>query len=122
MNRAMREALPRGSGFVSIQALPSIKDKGIKLLSFHARASAHTVWLPIGVEWAQKVVEQLLAFPAGKYDDKCDVCGLLGRGIDQMADAALPSPDERPAALVPFTGKWLEHEEEADTRTVRYTS
>ncbi len=120
INRAMREARPAGSGFVSCEAMTSIKAKEIKLLSFHARAMAGTVHVP-RTEWGDKVIAQLIAFPAGKHDDKCDVCGLLGRGIDEMGAAALPSPEERPVNLTPFTAKWLEYTQE-EKPAVRYFS
>jgi predicted phage terminase large subunit-like protein len=113
INRAMREA-PNGEGFITCEAMPSIKDKAIKLLSFHARVSAHTVYLPVprpGRMWPQAVVDQLIGFPAGRYDDKADVCGLLGRGIDAMLEGALPSADERKPGLKPFTQEWLEYSE-----------
>jgi hypothetical protein len=34
-------------------------------------------------EWGDALIEQLIAFPSGKYDDKVDVCGLFGRILDQ---------------------------------------
>lgn len=122
INRAMREAVPPGTGFVTCEAMTSIKDKSIKLLSFHARVSAGTVYFPLprpGAMWPDAVVGQLVQFPTGKYDDKCDVCGLLGRGIDSMLDAALPSADEKQPGLKPFTAAWIEYEPKK-TPKVRY--
>lgn len=118
INRAMRE-YEGGHAYVSHEAMPSIKDKEIKLLSFHARWNSGTVWFPVRREWAQKVVDALVKFPTGKYDDKPDVCGLLGRGIDKMGTAALPSIDERRPGLVPFSAAWLEYSEQK-APTVRY--
>lgn len=118
INRSMRE-YPDGKAYVSCEAMPSIQDKEIKLMSFHARYNAETVWFPIGCDWAQKVVDQLVKFPTGKHDDKADVCGLLGRGIDKMGTAAIPSPTERRQGLKPFTAAWLEYEEKS-TPAVRY--
>lgn len=31
----------------------------------------------------ERVLSQLLTFPAGKYDDAVDVCSLMGSAIDQ---------------------------------------
>jgi hypothetical protein len=113
VDRAMREALPLGTGYVPIETLVKIADKAMKALSFHARYCAHTVWFPVprpGRMWPIAVLDQLVGFPTAKHDDKVDVLGLLGRGIDAMLEAAVPSVDERKAGIVPFTAEWLEWE------------
>lgn len=117
INRAMREA----NRYTTIQKLTSINDKGMKLSSFHARASAGTVWFPLRRPWAEAVVEQLIKFPAGKNDDKADVCGLIGRLIDMMNEPSLPERSETPN-LKPFSAAWLEYEDESKTPKVQYTS
>lgn len=117
INRAMREA----NRYTTIQKLTSINDKGMKLSSFHARASAGTVWFPLKRPWADKVVEQLIKFPAGKNDDAADVCGLIGRLIDMMNEPSLPERSETPN-LKPFSAAWLEYEDESKTPKVQYTS
>lgn len=104
--------------FFDLRSLPSMLDKVAKLQSFQGRAAAGTVWLPKDAPWAHRLVEQLCSFPAARYDDAADVCGLLGRAIDQLPVGRGP-PEERAKGLVPFTGAWLEHEEKVDT-TLRY--
>jgi predicted phage terminase large subunit-like protein len=103
---AKRDAMRRSQKFVHVEALPSIQDKAMKLQSFHARATAKTVHFP-NTKWADAVIDQLVKFPAGRYDDKADVCGLIGRGVDVMIDARVPIADTRPI-LTPYTGAWLE--------------
>lgn len=117
INRAMREA----NKFVTIETFGSIVNKAIRLESFHARVSAHQVYMPLKRKWAQRVVEQLVAFPVARYDDCADVCGLLGRGIDMMANAALPVV-ETVKQLIPFTEEWFESEDDYDKPKIRYTS
>lgn len=116
-NKAMREMKP-DPYFVDIRSLPSMADKVAKLQSFQARWSAGTIWLPKGEVWAERLVELLCAFPAARYDDGPDVCGLLGRAIDQMRVGDKP-PEARKPGLVPFTAAWLEYEEKAPSE-VRY--
>ena len=41
-------------------------------------------------DWAQRVIDQLLKFPAGKFDDAVDTCGLFGRFIDKTWKATVP--------------------------------
>jgi hypothetical protein len=104
ITRRMRET----QRFVALDPLPSLNDKAIKLQAFHARATARTVHFPIRRAWTEHVLEELIKFPAGRFDDACDVCGLIGRGVDQMAGMQPPVATPRPM-LVPFTEAWLEY-------------
>jgi predicted phage terminase large subunit-like protein len=115
IRRAMREARK----YTVVEPLSSILDKGAKLQSFHARTTAGTVHFPVKRAWAERVIDQLVKFPAGRWDDAADVCGLIGRGIDQMLDAQLPPKSERPI-LVPFTEAWLTYNDRPNKPKVRY--
>lgn len=103
----IRKSMSEAQKFVAIESLPSLDDKAVKLQAFHARVTAGTVHVPIRRKWAEDLIDQLVKFPAGRWDDKCDVCGLIGRGIDQMFDARAEVADHRPS-LIPFSAKWLE--------------
>ena len=116
---AIRSAMQHTQKFVAIESLPSLDDKAVKLQAFHARATAHTVHIPIRRRWAEDLIDQLVKFPAGRWDDKADCCGLLGRGVDQMVDARVPVADRKPI-LVPFTEAWLMYNDKADKPKVRY--
>jgi predicted phage terminase large subunit-like protein len=118
VHRAMRENVPRVH--VEIVPLTSIKNKAVKLASFQARAAAGLVYFPINRPWADRVIDQLCAFPAGKYDDGADVCGLLGRGVDDMMLPHAPTATVR-KSLVPFSVAWLEYTDEESNMKVRYT-
>lgn len=108
---------PERGTFFRLEAIPRIADKRAKCQAFQARASARTCHLPRWQSWAHEVVGQLTGFPGHRYDDKYDVCGLFGRGIDQMTDAVEPVHERRPV-LRPFTGKWLEYYDQ-DTKPKR---
>lgn len=116
---AIRKRMQETQKFVAIEQLPSLSDKAIKLQSFHARVTSHTVHVPVRRQWAEDLIDQLVKFPAGRWDDKADVCGLLGRGIDQMTDARVISAESRPL-LVPFSAQWLEYNERNEKPAVRY--
>lgn len=117
----IRDAMRRKQKFVAIETLPSLEDKGVKLQAFHARATAGTVHVPINRPWADRLLDQLVKFPSGRFDDGADVCGLLGRGVDKMMDAKLPSTPRR-AILTPFTEKWLTYNDRAEQPEVRFFS
>lgn len=116
---AIRSAMMHAQKFVAVESLPSLDDKAVKLQAFHARATANTVHFPVKRHWADRVIEQLVKFPAGRWDDAADVCGLVGRMVDKMMDARLPSQESRPL-LIPFTEKWLEYNDRNQKPAVRY--
>ena len=90
----------------------------MKLQAFHAIAAANAVHFPM-CKWAEDVVEQLIKFPAGRWDDKADCCGLIGRGMDKMFNAVVPSETVKPL-LIPFTEKWLEFNDREAKPKQRY--
>jgi hypothetical protein len=78
------------------------------------------VYGPLGEPWWERVIDQLIKFPGGRWDDAADVCGLIGRGLDQMFDAAVPVVQAKPM-LIPYSAQWLEYEGE-QRPAVRYFS
>jgi predicted phage terminase large subunit-like protein len=59
--------------------------------TFQALVEAGKVYLPVNTSWATDLLNQLLRFPLGKYDDKVDVCSIFARMINQMWKAGKPS-------------------------------
>jgi hypothetical protein len=98
--------------FADRRALPSMADKVAKCMSFQGRAAAKTVHFRDNAN-SRRVVGQLCALPAGRYDDAADVCGLVGRAVDQFPVARAPQEKKRDQ-LIPFSAKWLEFEEKTD--------
>lgn len=83
-----------------LEWLPSIHDKPTRARAFQAMASSGMVYLPQG-EIGDRLLTQLLTFPAGVVDDKVDVCSLIGRHLDKMRDARVPP--KQPEAAKPGT-------------------
>lgn len=117
VERALREHVP--VVYTSRIALPSIKNKAVKLASFQARAASGKVFLPMRREWAKRLVDQLCAFPAGKYDDAADVAGLIGRLLDVMMTTSNTTREIR-RGIVPFSTEWLEYDGGAKKLSPRY--
>lgn len=115
----IRKEMRRTRTFTVLESLPSILDKGLKLQAFHSMMANGMVYGPLGEPWWERVIDQLIKFPAGRWDDAADVCGLIGRGIDQMFDAQVPSPVSKPL-VTPFTAAWLEYNDLNAKPTVRY--
>lgn len=98
LERRMRE---RGV-FCRVEYLPSIHDKPTRSRGFQSRAAMGRVSL-LSDDRGERVLNQLLKFPAGKHDDAVDVCGMVGRALDEAHPAmALPEP-ERPKEMNDYT-------------------
>ena len=82
--------------------------------------AAGIVWFPLKRPWATKLLDQLCAFPAGRYDDMADAAGLAARLIDTVYEARLSSTTPKPS-LVPFTAAWLESNEDEFAPKIRYS-
>jgi len=77
-----------------IEEMPHIGDKSANARSFQAMAKVGKVYIP-KCEWGDKLMNQLLKFPAGAFDDKVDVCGLMGRLIDKIYDGVIPDKPDK---------------------------
>jgi hypothetical protein len=104
--------------FCDRRALPSMADKVAKCSSFQGRAAAKVVHFRDNAN-SRRVVGQLCALPAGRYDDAADVCGLIGRAMDQFPVARVPQENKR-ENLVPFSAKWLEWQDEGEKKERRF--
>lgn len=104
--------------FMDLRAIPSMQDKLAKTSAINARMAMGKVWFPRNAPWTERVIEQLLALPAGRWDDAADVMGLFGRGLDQYHPPT-PKTLERKEGIRPFTAAWIEYEEPTKPK-VRY--
>lgn len=116
LKKLMADAVPRA--FTVFEPMPSIKNKALKLEVLCGWVAAGKVFLPYNRPWAQRLVDQLVGFPSAKFDDAADTAGLMARLLDKMMQRRVKSKEPRPV-LKPFTGKWVEHQEQPD-RKVRY--
>lgn len=114
----MRQSQP--AWFTNIRPLPSIKNKAIKLNALQKVAAEGRLHLPLNTPWATRLVDQLCAFPATKYDDAADCAGLLARGIDDMLNPYESFRESR-KIIKPFTAEWLEMDWQGAELTPRFT-
>jgi predicted phage terminase large subunit-like protein len=97
LERAMRDT----GRYVGLEWLPSGGDKAANARSFQALASQRRIRFP-RTEWAERVINQLCRFPAGKYDDAVDTCGLFGRFIASTWQAIKPPEPKQPVWDAPL--------------------
>ncbi len=120
VNMRMRE---RGKDdprvFTDRRALPSMHDKLAKCQAFIARCNAGMVHFRDNAN-SRRVVAQIAALPAGRYDDAADVCGLIGRALDQFPIVREYKPAPPPEPMKPFTKRWLEYKADRPTGLREY--
>jgi len=92
LRRRMRERRV----FCRIEWLPSIKDKAARGRAFQAWSSANRVVFPMGRAWAERVVDQCVAFPATRFDDAFDTCSVMFQAIDKAHPALNETPRPQP--------------------------
>lgn len=81
--------------FVNLEAMSHVGDKAANARSFQAMVKLGLVYIPM-CDWGDELIRQLVKFPAGAFDDKVDVCGLMGRLIDKVFEICPPKePDEK---------------------------
>jgi predicted phage terminase large subunit-like protein len=84
MKRMMREQ----HIFCRTERLNPITDKASRGRAFQGRAHAGLVVFPAGRDWAERVVNQCVAFPGGAHDDAFDVMAWMGLALE-MAHPAI---------------------------------
>lgn len=85
-----------------LEWLASINDKPTRARSLQALVAMGWLSVPEGKPWVPALIDQLLAFPAGAFDDGVDVLSLAARGMQKFGRGLAPvQPKERsiPPAL-----------------------
>ena len=68
------------NSWVMLEWLATTGDKRAMARSFQGMAAAGKVFIPL-CEWGDALIDQLIRFDSGVFDDKVDVCGLFGRHL-----------------------------------------
>lgn len=80
-----------------METMPSVADKPTSARGFQSRAATGRVYLPDTPDGAA-ILDELLRFPTGKYDDEVDACSKIGRALDDAHPAIVkktkPKPEE----------------------------
>lgn len=91
-----------------IEWLTRTGDKAAMARAFQARASMGKVYIP-HCDWGDRLINQLVAFPAGKHDDAVDVCALFGLALDEVVPGMKP---EKP--IEKTRDRWVDAFEERE--------
>jgi len=69
-------------------------DKVAMARAFQGMASMGMVHIPL-CDWGERLIDQLVAFPAGANDHSVDVCALMGMAINMAHPAIVPVCDDK---------------------------
>lgn len=91
VNGAITRRMEETDTYVQRIELASAGGKLERALGFAARASLGKVYLPQGVAWAVRLLNQLCGFTGqdGKHDDGVDVCSIFARGLNDVNVASI---------------------------------
>lgn len=107
----LKKRMQERNVYCRMEWLASIGDKAARARAFQARASMGKVYLP-NTEYGHRALEQLLKFPAGKYDDFVDAATLIGRGLDELFGARLPASESEKPKMDMWDKAWAEQDRE----------
>jgi predicted phage terminase large subunit-like protein len=79
----------------------SSTDKPTRAQSIRGRAGMGKVYLPRSTPWVMDFYQELLRFPAGRYDDQIDAFSLIGRMLDGMTPGTAAIRRPQPLAEPP---------------------
>lgn len=98
VNPIIRTAMKVQETRCRIEYLEDHKDKHVKGRSFQVMSSAGDVLFPKRKGWAQRVIDQCVAFDGGKHDDKFDAMSNICRAIELAHPAIVrrTKPVEKP--------------------------
>jgi phage terminase large subunit-like protein len=81
--------------YCRLAEFPSRYDKAIRARSIQARMATSGLFVPTKAAWFSAFREELLQFPAGKYDDQVDALSLVGQMLDDSSLGRLPSKRQK---------------------------
>lgn len=105
----------RNAFFNLIEVTPAA-DKEQRAQAIAGRMAMGYVWFPKGAVWAEKAVNELLAFPNGLHDDFVDTLAYIGLGLQSQFGADVRKKDDTPKYGTLAWVKWSSrlHERERE--------
>lgn len=104
--------------YINVREVTPIGDKVTRAQSMIARVAQGKLRFPRGVDWANKAIEEMLAFDNGLHDDFVDALSLIGLGLGSQFGASAPKPVRERAkfgtlAWVKEHDRWAEEKRQA---------
>lgn len=100
LNRRQRER----QAYVARRAFPTRGDKAIRAQSIRGRMALDGLHYLASAPWRADFEAELMAFPAGKFDDQVDSIGLCGQLLDVMVPGTVaPDPAQPMRGIADMT-------------------
>lgn len=87
----LRKEMRKNRAHCTLDWEPTTQNKEAAASSFAGLFNSRQVYWP-RTEWAERVISQLMRFPAGRYDDAVDACSRFGQLIHKAWAAEKPKP------------------------------
>ena len=81
--------------YIAVREIVPKQDKVQRAQSIIARSAMGKLKFPKGLAWADRAIEELLAFDAGLHDDFVDMLSLFGLGLGSQFGATIPAPEKK---------------------------
>lgn len=99
--------------YLNIVEVTPAADKEQRAQSIAARVAMGKVYFPKGQPWAEKAIEQMLAFPNGTFDDFVDSLAYIGLGLQSLFGKGAKAPLKKQSTHGTFNwlkdnDKWVE--------------
>lgn len=95
--------------FTRFEWITRTRDKASMARAFQGMASMGKVHIP-NTEWGDRLINQLVAFPAGEYVDAVDVCALIALALSDAHPAIEPPKDTAPQQVDCWGRKFRDNE------------
>lgn len=82
----LKRRIQERNDYCRLEWITKTHDKKISARAFQALCSSQKVWIP-RIDWGDRLIEQLIKFPAGAHDDAVDVCSTFGMAINSAHPA-----------------------------------
>lgn len=106
----LRKRMMERSTYINLVEVTPAVDKEQRAQSIAGRVAMGKVLFPKGEMWADRAIEQMLAFPNGTHDDFVDALAYIGLGIQSQFG---PSRTAKPKAAEPAYGTlgWIKKQD-----------
>jgi len=89
----LRKRMIERSAYCRLKEFPSRYDKAIRARSIQGRMATSGLFVPTKASWFSAFREELLQFPAGKYDDQVDALSLIGQMLERLVPGRPAEPE-----------------------------
>lgn len=114
----LRKRMMETETYLNVREITPTQDKAQRAQSMIGRVATGKLYLPADAPWAEKAINEMMAFPNGTHDDFCDTLSIIGLALQsQFAPAKNSAKKEEPPkfgtlAWVKLSERWQAQEQQ----------